>query len=96
MVNSFTDQKARRVTQTDIDGRWGGGRPGEYFRCGFCGYKFKLGDSWRWIYTNDTSGAGGNPNVCEKCDDTKDNLIKKWKAMHEEADGRMWWFCKGR
>jgi hypothetical protein len=66
--NSFTDQQARIVTEHDLNARWGGDAPGKRFRCGLCNYKFQLGDYWRWVYTNDIPGAGGNPFICESCD----------------------------
>lgn len=91
---SFTDGKPRIATQEDLQANWGGGRSGEYFRCCLCGYRFKEGDYWRWQYTNDIPGAGGNPLVCKKCDGP--DVIEKWKQMHKEAKGRMWWFTRYR
>ena len=93
---SFTDQKPFIVSEKDLKTRWGGGKPGEYFRCGLCGYRFCLGDTARWQYTNDTPEAWGNPMICEKCDGPREEIITKWKRMHEEAKSRMWWFCKSR
>lgn len=78
---SFTDGKPRRATEHDLKARWSGGKPGDFFRCCLCGYKFQLGDYWRWQYTNDTSGAGGNPMVCEKCDGTKEEIVAKFRRI---------------
>ena len=70
---------------------WAGGNNGKYFRCHFCGHKFKAGDKYRIIYTNDIKGAGGNPIVCEACNDTTPNLRDKWKELKAEARERFWW-----
>jgi len=64
------------------------------FRCFLCGHRFVPGDVVRWQFTNDIPGAAGNPLVCKACDGTKDEVVAKWKAMHAEANGRMWWFCR--
>lgn len=91
---SFTDGKPFTVTADDLRMPWGGGRSGEYFRCYLCGHRFVVGDVARWQYTNDTPGAGGNPMVCQSCDGTKEQIVEKWKQMHAEQKGRMWWFCR--
>lgn len=79
---NFTDQKPHTVTKKNLKGRWGGGRDGKYFRCGICGYRFKLGDIYRWILTNDIPGYGGNPLVCQKCDGP--DVLDKWKSLVDE------------
>ena len=91
---SFTDGKPFVVTESQCRASWLGGKNGKHFRCGLCGHKFAVGDIARWQYTNDIHGAGGNPLVCQKCDGTKEEIVTKWKAMHEEAKGRMWYFCR--
>jgi len=78
---NFTDGKPRYATEDDLKACWSGGKPGECFRCDLCGHKFKLGDYWRWQYTNDTPGASGNPKVCEKCDGTKASIVAKQKRI---------------
>lgn len=78
---SFTDGKPRYATKRELGANWSGGKPGEFFRCSLCGYKFQLDDYWRWQYTNDVSGAGGNPMVCEKCDGTKEEIVAKYKRV---------------
>lgn len=95
-VTRFTDQKPRFASEQEIHGNWGGGKDGKYFRCYLCGYKFKLGDYWRWVYTNSTPGAGGNPSVCERCDEGNERVIEKWIAMIKEANERFWWFTEDR
>ena len=90
---SFTDGEPRIAAPNDLDARWMCGLPGQYFRCAFCGYKFKLGDYWRFHFTNSTPGAGGNPLVCEVCDmDDRKALTEKWRAMVQEHEIRFWWF----
>jgi hypothetical protein len=92
---SFTDQKPRVATEEDCHAGWMGVSNGVYFRCGFCGYRFQPGDYWRWVFTNDVPGAGGNPMTCKACDTgNRESMIAKWRAMHEEAKMRMWWFAR--
>lgn len=86
---SFTDQKPRYATEDDLNGNWGGGPPGKYFRCYLCGHKFKLGDYWRWIYCNDKSPSWGNFVVCEKCDGP--DVKERRKEQIKEAEQRFWW-----
>jgi hypothetical protein len=92
---NFTRGKPFVVTADDCAKRWSGGKNGIYFRCYLCGHKFQPGDVARWQYTNDIPGAGGNPMVCADCDGTKEEIVAKFRAMHEESKGRMWWFCQG-
>ena len=93
---SFTDGKPRVATEADCKGRWSGGLNGKHFRCGFCGHKFKVGDYWRFQFTNDLPRAGGNPLVCESCDEgpekTRQKWVKKCKAFYDS--GEWWWFSK--
>jgi hypothetical protein len=91
---SFTDGKPFVATEEDLKRPWMGGKRGEYFRCFLCGHRFVPGDVVRWQFTNDIPGAAGNPLVCKACDGTKDEVVAKWKAMHSEVNGRMWWFCR--
>lgn len=79
---SFTDQKPRVATEEDLNACWSGRQKGESFRCYLCGYKFKVGDIWRWVFMGDL--ALTNLIVCEKCD-TPD-VKEKWKHMHDEFD----------
>lgn len=73
------------ATQKELETKWSGAKPGAKFYCGFCGYKFKVGDYFRWVFTNRISGAGGNPFTCESCD-TKDDLemAEKRKSLTKE------------
>ena len=90
---SFTDGESWIATEVDCGRAWSGGSKGKYFRCYFCGHKFKSGDTVRWQFTNDIAGAGGNPLVCLKCDDGPEKVIEKWKQMHKEyRDDKWWWF----
>ena len=98
-MHSFTSGLPMIATKNDTLAHWGGGKPGEYFRCGFCGYKFREGDYWRWVYTNDTPGAGGNPFVCQTCDGPRVDLLARWKAKYDTVrqhrEGLYWWFYRG-
>ncbi len=91
---SFTNQTPFIATEAHCRAAWAGGKNGKYFRCYLCGHKFATGDVVRWQYTNDTPGASGNPMVCQACDGTKEEIVAKWKAMKQEAVGRMWAFTR--
>ena len=91
---SFTDGKPFIATEANCKASWGGGKNGSYFRCYFCGHKFKPGDTVRWQYTNDISGAGGNPMVCERCDGPPADVRAAWAEKCEEARTRFWWFTR--
>lgn len=75
---SFTNQKPFIVGDEELLGHWSGYRDGRTFHCGLCGVFFKLGDTVRWLYTNDTSGAGGNPLICSACDGP--DVKQRWVA----------------
>lgn len=92
MSEHFMSGKPQIATKTHLELNWRGGKKGERFRCYLCGYKFKEGDYWRFQFTNDVHGAAGNPLVCQNCDGTKEEIIKKWKKMHEEVETKYWWF----
>lgn len=90
-MSCFTDQKPRVATAEDLRMPWGGGAPGERFRCYLCGHRFAVGDEWRWVFTNGTPGAAsGNPIVCAKCDGP--DVVERWTKHAREAETRFWWF----
>jgi len=85
----FTDQKPRRATQEDLEANWSGSP--DNFRCYMCGYKFQLGDYWRWIYANCagivmpiTGQKVGlcNFKVCEACDGP--DVLERWVQKHKD------------
>lgn len=92
---SFTDQKPWVVTARDLKLNWGGSP--KNFRCGFCGHRFKEGDTARWLYTNDLPGAGGNPLMCVACDTGSNTSTReRWKDKRAEwkkqSDADKNWF----
>lgn len=89
---SFTDGKPWTATKEDCAKRWSCGKPGEHFRCAFCGHRFSPGDRVRWQFTNDIKGAGGNPLVCEKCDGP--DVVERWKAKCAEWAADAWWWFR--
>jgi len=91
---SFYYSKATIATEKHLKAHWLGGKPGEFFRCALCGYKFKIGDLFRIQYTNDTPDAWGNPLVCVVCDGTKEEIVAKWRQMHKDAKEKYWWFTR--
>jgi len=88
-MSKFTDQKPRVATVDDCRARWGGVPNGKRFRCYLCGYKFKPGDTWRWVYGNGQSPAYGNFIVCESCDG--EDVLERWAAANKELLQRFWW-----
>lgn len=82
---SFTDQKFRRATEHDLKANWNGGKNGIYFRCHLCGYKFQLGDYWRWVAGKNTL----NFLVCEKCDG--DDVRKRYEDLYNEYKSDKFW-----
>jgi len=97
MSNIFRNE-LRPATEQECKARWSCAKPGENFRCGFCGHKFQIGDLWRGLYTNDMAHAGGNPLVCECCNADNESLRKDWldkcvtwKAFINEPTN---WFLK--
>lgn len=77
----FTDQKpfvAQRLLATFT-------RLGKRFGCKLCGKNFSDGDKARWVYANGTPGIGcGNFFVCEACDGTNEDVLKKAKEGFEQ------------
>lgn len=80
----FFSSKLKVATAEICAAPWSGGKNGAYFRCHFCGHKFIVGDHYRILFTNDMKGAGGNPIVCEKCNDSTENLRAKWKDRNDQ------------
>ena len=91
MADNFTDGLPRVATQRDTELRWSCSP--KNFRCGFCGHKFIVGDTYRFVFTNSHEGAGGNPLVCQSCDASNEELIERWRQKRIEFDsGKWWWF----
>ena len=96
---SFTDQAPFMVTEEHTKARWGGYRDARMFRCAWCGHRFKVGDTARWVYTNgggdETKGIAGNPFICTACDGPRaEILIRLREANREFGADRFWWFRK--
>jgi len=93
--DTFTNQQAFIVTANDLTRPWGGHRDGSRFRCALCGHRFTEGDTARWVFTNGTPGAGGNPFVCSDCDGTNEEVIAKWRqhiADFRASKDKFWSF----
>lgn len=86
---SMTDQKPRQTTQEDLNARWDGAPPGVNHRCYLCGYKFKLGDTYRWVYANHIKDSRGNFVTCELCDGP--DVLERWLVACKELMTRFWW-----
>ena len=70
------------ATAEDCKLSWRGKRDGKGFACTLCGHRFVAGDYWRFQYTNDIPGAGGNPMVCGRCDGTKEQIVARMKLIN--------------
>lgn len=97
MRRGFTDGKPRVATEKECNVMWSGGESGRFFHCYLCGHQFQVGDTWRWVYSNGTNGAGGNPFVCDKCDGSNEEVIAKWAERVKDvrwgshrAAARLW------
>lgn len=95
--DNFTDQKPHVATAQDLKRPFGGKRDGSRFRCYLCGHQFIEGDIYRWVYSNATPYAGGNPFVCSACDEGNERVIDRWRKKHAEwirmKRGEWWWFA---
>ena len=74
----WTKGKPQVATRKQWETYWGGG-----FWCKFCGYRFKVGDTWRFI--NGTPAGIINFKVCEKCDAPDEELLARFKDIWEKA-----------
>lgn len=94
----FFTNHLKTATKQDCEMAWLGKSNGEYFRCAFCGFKFKEGDKYRVLFTNDLKGAGGNPIMCEGCDVPNDLARELWKCKCEDLQelkkNKFWWFFR--
>jgi hypothetical protein len=82
---SFTDQKPRTATEADLLAPWSG-HP-RNFRCYLCGHRFKVGDVWRWVFSDGRRVM--NFLTCEKCDgpDVLDRFADEVKRVKDS----FWW-----
>ncbi|MBE3064588.1 MAG: hypothetical protein IMZ69_06180, partial [Spirochaetes bacterium] len=80
-MSEWTNGKPFVVTAEQMKLPWCGNRSGKYFRCGFCGHRFKEGDTVCWVFTNNIPGAGGNPFSCADCGTDLRELRNKWIKM---------------
>ena len=84
---SFTDQKQRVATEEDLVAKSSCGKPGERFRCYLCGYKFKIGDKWRFVYAGTKHLT--NFITCEKCDG--EDVLERWVELNKMIKEKLWW-----
>lgn len=91
-MRSWTDGKPLKAAEEHLKAPWNGEANGKRFRCYLCGYKFKKGNTWRWVYSN---RAGiSNLIVCRTCDCDTEDVLNKWEQMHKElkeAKEKFWW-----
>jgi len=80
----FTDQKSRIATEEHVNAPWNGNK--KNFRCYLCGYRFKVGDYWRWVFGK---GLTRNFMVCKSCDG--EDVLERFKKACEELKTRFWW-----
>jgi hypothetical protein len=87
------------ATAADVKARWCGGKPGEFFRCAWCGHRFAVGDTVRCVYTNgggeETRGIGGNPFICAACDGPREVILARLRELAAELRSeRFWWILR--
>lgn len=102
MSNFF--QEFKIADEKTCKAPWGGLKNGALFYCAFCGKQFKVGDSYKAIYTNDMKGAGGNPLCCWYCwtdsrrkgEIGEERMRELWKERNAEWEasykGQWRWF----
>lgn len=91
----FTDQKRHVATKADEEGYWG--LDGKGFRCALCGFHFKEGDGFRWVYGNgvtfqtDEGKTFGvcNLKVCDSCDGP--DVLARWVERNREFHSDKFW-----
>jgi hypothetical protein len=91
----FTNGRLRIATEDDVQTNWGSHGIGRAFRCCLCGHKFKVGDVWRWVYTNSSylKGVKGNAFICQGCDMSDEAIIQALHVRYEVLmDEEFWWF----
>lgn len=91
---SFTDGKQRIATDEECKLDWNCGKNGKYFRCFLCGYRFEIGDKWRFIY-----GMRKTTNyfACDDCDDgDNESMAQKGCEHYKEYKRRFWYFAINR
>lgn len=87
---SFIDGKPRTATEEDCKACWTTSeKPGERFRCYLCGYKFVVGDYWRFVYANGTEGSMGNFLTCKDCDG--ENVLQTYIERCNMLRKSFWW-----
>jgi hypothetical protein len=76
--------------------RWSGKPDGINFRCAMCGYKFKEGDVYQSLFTNDLDPPyTGNPLVCDVCRSEESSLVDRWKEKCDRVcTPSNWWFFR--
>lgn len=88
----WIDGKPLQVTEAHLKTNWSGYRDGRKFRCGLCGHRFQLGDTFRFVMANINGSPTkyGNFFTCASCDG--DDVLQRRAAMEREAETRFWWF----
>ena len=85
----FTSQLPQVATERDLQTKWSG--RSDNFRCYMCGYEFKVGDYWRWVYADRSNFVKPfstkmfgvcNLMTCESCDGP--DILERWVKKHEE------------
>lgn len=88
---NWTDGRPMVVTERDLTLPWAGGKNGSRFRCRLCGFKFRVGDTARFVFANfsDSPSKQGNFFVCVACDGS--DVLERAAAQEQEAKVRFWW-----
>jgi hypothetical protein len=93
-MTSFTNGLTRQATEEDCKAPWLGGKNGAYFRCRLCGYKFKVGSAFRWVFANFEASPSrcGNFLVCEVCDG--EDVLNRAAKQEETFSSAQFWFLR--
>ena len=83
MKDNWTNQKPFKVTEKQINFKWGCSPPCK-LKCKLCGHIAKVGDTFRWVYANGKGGNGcGNFMVCSDCDGV--DVLERGRQSFDQA-----------
>lgn len=101
----FTNWRKARKDQIE-NGKYYGGKKGEYFRCVWCGKKFQENDEYNILITTNIRSdywkhISGNPLICHPCfrlygsiEELISELEDRVHELHNLHENRYWWFLR--
>lgn len=86
---SLLTGKPTVATAEHLKLKWSGST--DNFRCGLCGYRFKVGNVWRFVFANfeASPSKAGNFLVCVSCDGS--DVLERAAAQEAEYHHERFW-----